>query len=234
MARPPGLQPGVALQLWFISCYTGCMYRRLSFITVGAVLLAVVVWLVWPPKKSSAPTINNNTAVNLTNTANTNGNTNSTASGGSMITFSTVDLPDRDPALEFSVRIPRTWRVEYLSGPRAINIYDPKLAGTTLQQSQLFVQYYTAPTWRTPSNISGAVNRTVTYSQASAQTYVLSAQAVSIASNYPAWWNATRPVGEVQSGSTTPYTFLVINYNPTIAQPNKADIDATFSVGAGQ
>src|SRR5690348_12815413 len=98
------------------------MYRRVVIILVSILVLMLLTWFFWPPKKTSAPTLNNTTTNIVANQPSPV--VNSSHAG---VTFSTADLPDRDPAFEFSLSLPTSWRAEYVPSPKAVNIYDPAI-----------------------------------------------------------------------------------------------------------
>lgn len=162
-----------------------------------AVVLGLVLWWLIPPKTSRAPTTNLKTAP--ANTANTTTNQSSPVS---TITFSTVDLPDRDPNFNFTLNIPERWLVEYRDDLTAVNIYDPGLTGSTLAQSRMLVQYYTGQDFRQPTNAQSAPVR-LTVAGRPAQRYTLYSSTTAKPESVPGWWGESRTVTEVRGASTS-------------------------------
>lgn len=195
------------------------MKNRYLFILGGAALIGAVIWFIWPPKQSVAPTTNTaNSAVVNTNTTTTTVNT-STAVPAGMIVFSTTDLPDRDPAFDFTVNIPKTWRVEYVSSSTAINLYDPKAAGATnLEKSQIFIKYFTASTFLTLTTVDIKSQTASTINGRSAMTYVIEKKpGIKDFVGQPSWRNAEHTVTDIRSTSDDPTTFYVFAKSPEVS-----------------
>lgn len=96
-----------------------------------AVVLAAVIIFMRPNQPALAPTSNTNQQT-VTNTT-------KTSTMPATVTFSTADIPERDPAFSFTMRVPDNWNVDYLSGPKRISFFDPSSSGNTLAQSQIVV-----------------------------------------------------------------------------------------------
>lgn len=201
------------------------MKQKYPYIVVGVVVVGLILWIAWPTKKTVAPTVPANTTTS--NTA-ANVNTNTMVP---MTTFSTVDLPERDPAFEFTVKIPTTWRVEYLAGSKAINIYDAANSsnGSTLATSKILFQYYTGAAFRRPDQVSGEVDRTITFNDKPAQTYIVPVSEAKPDVARPIWWNQQRHVYEMQNGAVAPYTYYVLAIAPAVAEETASEILSSFT-----
>ncbi|MEK7538016.1 MAG: hypothetical protein AAB619_03535 [Patescibacteria group bacterium] len=205
--------------------YTLPMKQKYPYILVGVVMAGLIIWIAWPTKKTVAPTVPANTTI-----SNTAANVNISATVP-MTTFSTVDLPERDPAFEFTMKIPAKWRVEYLAGPTAINIYDAANSsdGSTLARSKIFVQYYTGAAFRRPDRVSGEVDRTITFNNEPAQTYIVPVSEAKPDVALPTWWNQERHVYEIQNGAVTPFTYYVLAIAPAVAEELVSEIISSFT-----
>ena len=203
------------IPLFLIFRYTTAMNRQYSFIIVGAVVIGLVIWFTWPTKKTMAPTVNSsNTALvhvdQPTNIPST------------MILFSTADVPDRDPAFEFTLVIPKQWRVEYLAGVKAMNFYDPAgvKTGTSLEQSQLIVQASTGIATDVPSGFSKKEISTMTNAGVRVTEETLTATAAAKKqTGLPAFMSATHPVAVFESTSGTSTIRYLASRHPNVDDP---------------
>ncbi len=176
---------------------------------VGLVAAAgLALWWLIPTKTSRAPTTNLNTGA----ATNLNSPTNQTAPV-STITFSTVDLPDRDPNFSFTLNIPDHWLVEYREDLVAVNLYDPNLTGSTVAKSRIMVQYYSGQDFRQPTNTIAAPTQ-LTIAGRPAQRYTLKASTGVEPGTVPGWWSESRQVTEVRGGASTPGVVYVFHPAP--------------------
>ncbi len=196
-------------------------------IILPAICICLVAVLVWPKKKALAPTVNTTT---VTNTVQPVVNTNS-APTSSVITFSTVDVPERDPAFDFSMQLPDTWLVEYQPTPKAINVYAPKGTGTRLGQSTVFIQYYTGTTFQFPARTLATTKKSFVSSEQSVSSYTEKAVTTVVPTNYPTWWSQQHEVIDVRSGSSAPYTFFVLHFAPTLDSATIQQLSNSFHNG---
>lgn len=191
------------------------MNHRYVFFLVGAVLAGAVIWFAWPPKKTAAPTVtvNTNTATNVSADVDT-----PVDSSSNTIVFSTTDLPDRDPAFDFTAYIPKSWRVEYVADSQAINIYDPQAkASSNLEKSQIFVKYFSASSFQTLSTVDIISQASLTINNRPAIAYTIKKK--SSAKNFasqPSWRNIEHRVTDIRSTDNSPTTFYVFAKAPTV------------------
>ena len=184
------------------------------YIVVG-VLAAVGLSLLWGlirPQTTVAPTLNQNSQqVNLNSPTNT--------STPTTTEFSTADLPDRDPKLNFSASVPAGWVAEYVSGSQAINLYNPIAAGsTTLERSQIFVKYFEASSFQTLTTVDIKSRKETTVNNRPAMVYVIQKKSgqADFASQ-PAWRNLEHTVTDIRSTDTTPSLYLVVAQRPGLS-----------------
>jgi hypothetical protein len=198
------------------------MAHRWTYLLAGAVLLGLGIWLSWPAKKLVAPTTNT-AATNQTN-SNQSGQTNTSTTNGSMITFSTADLPDRDPAYDFTVSLPSTWRVEYLSAGKAIQVYEQSV--TEGKAIRLFITTQTVSTLTRPTGAIG----TATIIPADAthperQQYTVQSSA---ASSRPSWWTQQHQTIIFANWTMTPASQYTFAFAPTVTASTITSIAATM------
>lgn len=180
----------------------------------GIVVLIVSVWLLYPTKRTSAPTIKTNTTTN-TSVANTNTATNT--SPLATITFSTADLPERDPAYSFSLSLPVSWRAEYVAAAKAMNMYDKSIVGSSITASQMFVTYYNGSAFSSIDLIPDSSAANIKAGNQPTQTYDRVTNVPTAPSGFPSWWPQSHHVVEVKTGDAAPYTFYVFDFAPTLS-----------------
>jgi len=192
------------------------MKQRYLMVAIGVVLLGAIGWLTWPPKKTVAPTVqNNNTAI-----ANIDVNVDTSVSApADTIVFSTADLPDRDPAFELTAAIPKTWRAEYVAASSAINLYDPQASGSTnLEKSQIFVKYFSASKFLTLSTVDILSQSSTTISGRPAMKYLIEKKSgIKDFVGQPSWRNEKHTVTDIRSTDQSPTTFYVYAQSPKVS-----------------
>lgn len=207
--------------------YTLHMQKRTLYYVLGFIGLTVIVWLLYPTKHSTAPTLNtsatNQSAANINSTANTN------TSSLNTIAFSTADLPERDPAFSFTMNLPLSWRAEYSTDAKAINMYDKSVTGTSLTTSQVFIRYYTASTMKKIVAVANTNEETMLNATFTAQKYERPAVTSAIPSGYPTWWKEQHKALEVQTGSTAPYTYYTFDFHPTLSWADISSLVASIT-----
>lgn len=201
------------------------MKQRLIFILVGVLLVGSVIWMFWPTKKTLAPTtpVNVAVAVNVANDVDVPTNI-----ASNLIGFSTADLPDRDPAFEFTAQMPSTWRVEYVASAHAINIYDSRSTGSSsLEKSVVFISYYSATIF-TPSTSVVVKSRTETTigGKAALTTTVQNKSNVKNLIGQPTWINLEHQVTDIRTTEANPTIFYSFAKVPNLAT---AQYDAFLS-----
>lgn len=196
---------------------------------VSVVLLSGVIWLSWPVKKSLAPTTPSTTVAAV----NVSADVDVPALVEDTIGFSTADLPDRDPAFTFSASIPSTWRVEYVAGSQAINFYDPQASSdSSLDQSVVFIKYYQAESWLTPSTVTIKSQSASTIDGRPAKTYQIEKKVgVANFSSQPAWRNLEHQVTDIRTTDNSPTTFYVVAKAPNLSTVSMENflLSLTFS-----
>lgn len=186
-------------------------------IFIGVLLIGAVIWFMWPAKKTVAPTVNTTATVLSNQNVNTVVEKPVVIPAGS-IALSTSDLPDRDPAFDFTAAIPKNWRVEYVSSSTAINIYDPKALGSTsLEKSQIFIKYFTASNFQTLSTVDIKSQTTTTINDRPAVIYVIEKKSgIKDFVGQPSWRNKEHRVTDIRSTDESPTTFYVFAKSPDI------------------
>ncbi len=196
--------------------YCRSMSRRTLWYVVSGLAAGLVLGVAWglfSPKTSEAPTVNtanSNTAAG-TNTSNTN-------SAATTAHFSTVDLPDRDSAFAFAADIPSAWAVEYVSGSQAINVYDPKGAGSTsLANSKIFMKYFRASTFETLTTVDILSQQATTINGRPAVVYTIKKK-VSVAdfAAQPSWRNGEHQVTDIRTTDAGQTIFYVVAKAPDV------------------
>lgn len=173
--------------------------------------LVLVIGLLWPQRPAVAPT---------TNTSTGNQNTSPTGTSGQTTVFSTADLPDRDPHFAFILNMPVSWTAEYVPASQAINFFDATVAGdgTTMGNSQVFVQYYQADDFQPDTYSQNARAATVGGRSAKWFQYQVPKNVqFSLAPGYPAWVvTKTHRLVHIRTGSQAPYIFYIFHQSPEL------------------
>lgn len=181
---------------------------------VGLGLIFGVAWGFFWPTTTQAPTVNtaNRNSSVATNTTNTN--TALTAR------FSTVDLPDRDPAFDFAADIPSAWAVEYISDSQAINVYDPKGPGSTsLANSKIFMKYFRASSFETLTTVDILSQQATTISGRPSFVYTIKKKTTVVDfADQPSWRNAEHTVTDIRTTDASPTIFYVVAKAPDISE----------------
>lgn len=187
-------------------------------VVVGVVL--VVVWGLVTRKTTIAPTVNiQNQALN-SNAANTNQANTNTAPLTDTSFFSTSDLPDRDPAFNFSASLPSGWVAESVAGSQAINLYNSGAAGdSSLEKSQIFIRFFQSSEFLTLSTVTIKSRAESTINGRPAVTYVIEKKSgVADFPSQPSWRNLEHRVTDIRSSDTSPTVFYVFAKAPGLDQ----------------
>lgn len=192
--------------------------RKFWYYAIGGLVAGLVLGISWGlfrPQSITAPTVTN--AENTNAPANANTSPNPAAAG--VTTFSTLDLPDRDPAFEFTAAIPTAWAAEYVPGSQAINVYDPRgERSTSLENSKIFIRYFTATTFQTLTTVDILERTTSTIADRPAVTYVIRKKsAAADFPSQPAWRNGEHRVTDIRSTDDNPTTFYVFAKAPDVS-----------------
>lgn len=134
--------------------------------------------------------------------------------------FQSTDIPQIATAYDFSAELPSEWKVEYIPAIEAINVYDPAAEGeSSLEQSQLFIRYFSANTFLTLSTVT-------IYSQTQTDINTRPAVIYDIEKNVgiadfqdqPSWRNARHFVTDIRSTNANPAIFYVFAKRPDLDQ----------------
>jgi len=204
------------------------MKPRLYAVLIAALVLIGLGAMLIGKKPAVAPTIDNTNgtvagANNNTNDKVVNSNSASDTADTATTTFSTADLVARDPAFDFSASIPGNWKVEYIAGSQAVNIYDPAADGdTNLARSKIFIKYFRAAGFLTLQTVNIKSRTESTINGRPAVTYVIEKKAgVADFPSQPSWRNIKHRVTDIRSTDASPTVFYVVAKAPDVD-------DATF------
>ncbi len=192
------------------------MKKRLFLSAVSIGFLFMIIWLSWPTKQTQAPTKPSNTslAVNVASDVDVPMDTSS-----DLIGFSTADLPDRDQHFNFTAKIPKAWRVEYVPAATAINIYDPKTSGQdTLMKSKIFILFYTATTFQSLPTFTVKSQSDLTINTRPAKAYsLLKKPNVKSFLDQPVWRNELHTMTVIRLADTSPAIFYTFAQAPDVS-----------------
>ena len=184
-------------------------------IVIIAVVLAVGLWLILRPQVSQAPTTN---TTNQNSSSETNSDIN-TDQLEQTLDFSTLDLADRDPKLNFAAQVPAGWVAEYIPSAKAINFYQPSDTGTTLEDSVIYVTYYENNSVVQPTTDyqveSGPIITLPDFPTTA--MYVTLKTGQQVVTDQPTWLASRHLVADVQWTSTNPKLFYRFAKVPTLA-----------------
>ncbi len=129
------------------------------------------------------------------------------------------DIPNADKGFDFSAEIPEGWNAEYVSGSRAINIYDPAMDGNSnLEKSQILVTYFTAPDFLTLSTVNIIERKQLVIHGRPAVSYVIEKKpTVPAFTSQPSWRNVRHTVTDIRSTDAVRSTFYVFAKNPALS-----------------
>lgn len=129
-------------------------------------------------------------------------------------------IPNIASAFAFSANIPANWEVEYVPAIEAINVYDPTIdADTPLEQSQIFIRYFSANDFLTLSTVT-IHSRTATKTN-DRPTVIYDIEKKPGIANFtsqPTWRNARHVVTDIRSTDTRPAIFYVFAKHPELNQ----------------
>lgn len=199
--------------------------RRIWLYLIGGIVAGLILGLSWGifrPQTTSAPTV--------TTDGNRNVSTNTAVDIplAGVTTFSTFDLPDRDPAFNFSADIPAAWAVEYVAASQAINLYDPRgQGGNSLENSKIFVKFFTANDFLTLTTVDILSQTNGKVAGRPAVTYRIKKKVDQADfSAQPSWRNIEHRVTDIRSTDERPAVFNVFAQSPEI---DTATFDAVLA-----
>ncbi len=199
---------------------TGMRTWKYLVIGVAIGLVLAVGWALVGHRKTVAPTLND--LANVTNQSDqvTDGNQQNTNLQPITDTslFSTNDIQDRDPNFNFSASIPSGWVVEYRSGSRAINVYDPTAAGESLTNSKFFITYYQASDFQTPDTVQVISQSTSTINDHPAKTLVIQQKSSAPdLTDQPTWRTQQHTVIDLRASDADPAIFYSFAKAPDVS-----------------
>jgi len=195
------------------------MNPRFYWIAGVVVVVGLVgMFIFWMRKPTVAPVVNNTNTVTNANQTNTNPVNINTAPITDTAFFTTNDLPDRDPAFNFSARLPRPWVAEYVSSSQAINLFQPTAPGdSSLEQSQVFIKYFQASEFQTLTTVDIKSRTETTINGRPAVTYVIHKKSsVPDFPNQPSWRNQEHRVTDIRSTDASPSVYYVFAKSPNL------------------
>lgn len=134
-------------------------------------------------------------------------------------TQQTVDFSTLQSIYALTGALPSTWKVEYIKTIEAINIFNPNLPGTTLEQSQIFIRYFSANKFLTLSTVNILQREELTILGHSAVKYEIKKKdGVANFANQPIWRNQQHIVVDIRSTDNNPTTFYVFAKNPNLPE----------------
>lgn len=129
-----------------------------------------------------------------------------------------VDFSEQNQVYKLSSAIPEKWKVEYIPEIESLNVYDPSLPGTSLEQSQIFIRYFKANDFLTLQTVDILSREQSTIKEHPAVRYEIKKKA-SVANfpSQPQWRNEQHFVTDIRYSSANPTTFYVFAKNPLLA-----------------
>lgn len=183
--------------------------QRLSFgLAIVVILFGGVVFFFRPSHPTLAPTKNANT-ISATNL--------NTVAPLSTLLFSTADLPDRDPAFEFSIQVLPSWRAEYNKKAKAINLYEAT-DGSTFDDARLWITPATSAEVKKSAFAAGRLS-TELIGQTTATVYQLrldQGTTLPANANEPAFLRADHRLVMIEDAKSSPARFYAVAVAPTV------------------
>lgn len=134
--------------------------------------------------------------------------------------FTSSELSTITAPFNFTATIPAAWQVEYVPEIEAINFYDPTIEATSaLEQSQIFVRYFTAASFLTLSTVTIYSQTETTINNRPVVVYDIEKKPeVADFTHQPSWRNQRHVVTDIRSTNNTPATFYVFGKRPELSQ----------------
>ena len=122
------------------------------------------------------------------------------------------------PAYQFSAIIPPAWQVEAITSLEAINLYNPDAPDiSTLEQSQIFIRFFTANQFLTLSTVDILEQHDLTINDRPARRYdIVKQKSVPPFKGQPSWRNEQHLVTDVRVSDASPAVFYVIAKRPDL------------------
>lgn len=128
-----------------------------------------------------------------------------------------IDFTSLNPKFNFSAHIPSAWEVSYAPNIEAINIYDPTLPGSTLEQSQIFIRYFEASQFLTLTSVTILKRENLTINGHAAVRYeILKKPNAPNFAFQPSWRNYQHSVTDIRATINSPSVFYVIAKSPSL------------------
>lgn len=123
-----------------------------------------------------------------------------------------------DSEFEFSVEIPKEWKVEAVPAVEAINFYNfLNNANPSLEKSQIFVRHFEANSFLTLSTVNILERKEITINGRPAVQYIIEKKTgVANFLNQPTWRSQKHTVTDIRVSDSNPSVFLVIAKNPEL------------------
>ena len=137
-------------------------------------------------------------------------------------TVNSSELNSVDSAFQFSAEIPDEWQVEYVPGSQAINFYLPGSGDSgdesdTLNQSQIFVKYFTASQFLTLSTVTiHSQEEFEINGRPTVQYDIEKMPGVAAFASQPDWRNERHFVTDIRSTDDSPAVFYVFGQRPDL------------------
>lgn len=130
----------------------------------------------------------------------------------------TVEFSKFNSTYQFSGKIPTSWQVEYLEAIDSINIYDPSLPGTNLEQSIIFIRNFKANSFLTLNTVD-ILNRTedTVGSHPAVRYEIKKKTGVPNFVSQPPWRNQQHKLIDIRYSSNNPSLFFVIAHKPVLS-----------------
>ncbi len=127
-----------------------------------------------------------------------------------------VTFTDYSDIYQFTADIPAGFEVAYVPEIESINIYNPKAEGDTpLEQSQIFIRYFTAHTFLTLSTVTIHSKEETQVHGHDAVAYDIEKKAgIANFAYQPEWRSKRHQLTDVRYSVNNPSTFFVFAYNP--------------------
>ncbi|MBI2984422.1 MAG: hypothetical protein HYY50_02260 [Candidatus Kerfeldbacteria bacterium] len=171
-----------------------------------------ILWAFFGQRQTIAPTVNNRPqSINQSTTSIGNDNQQPSVT----TPFSTNDLPDRDPAFDFSAALPLGWAAQYVEVSRAINFFDPRATGTgPIEQSRIFVTSEEGVDFPRASGPGSSQRRQL--SVGGRQAVEFERQGETATAGQPTWLAPAHPVVEIRITQGHPTRYYIFARAPDL------------------
>lgn len=129
--------------------------------------------------------------------------------------YKEIDFSQVNGLFKFSAEIPAAFEVEFVPQTESLNIFDPKLSGTNLEKSQIFIRYFRASDFLTLATVNILSRQTDNINGHPAVRYeIIKKTGVPNFEHQPPWRSGQHKLIDIRLSSQNPSLFYVLAYNP--------------------